>query len=89
MNANNKVTISVTNRTGKKLQTVLYGLRKEYVLKKIIKHFKKTFSCTGNIESSEEFGDVIKLTGDHKVSIISFLITEELCSKEEIVIKGI
>lgn len=89
MNSTNKVTISVTNRTGKKLQTVLYGLGEEYDLEKIIKHFKKTFSCTGSIENSEEFGDVIKLTGDHKASIISFLITEELCGKEDIVIKGI
>jgi translation initiation factor 1 (eIF-1/SUI1) len=41
-------------------------------VKKIIKYFKKTFSCTGSIEKSEEFGEVIKLTGDQKRGFLIF-----------------
>jgi translation initiation factor 1 len=89
MDANNKVTIKVVNRTGKKLQTFFYGLGDEFDLKKIIKHFKKTFSCTGSIEKSEEFGEVIKLTGDQRKRIFDFLISEEICSKNDIIMKGL
>ena len=89
MDTNNKITLTVSNRTGKKLQTFLYGLGQEFDLEKIIKHFKKTFSCTGSIEKSEEFGEVIKLTGDQKKKIFDFLISEEICSKSDIILKGL
>ena len=37
---NNKVTISVNNRTGKKLQTCIYGFADDLDLPKILKYFK-------------------------------------------------
>ena len=86
---NNKITISVSNRTGKKLQTFVYGFANDLDLPKILRHFKKTFNCTGSIENSEEFGEVIKLTGDHKKPILIFLIKEEICKVEDITIKGV
>ena len=86
---NNKITISVNNRTGKKLQTCIYGFADDLDLPKILKYFKKKFSCTGSIENSEEFGEVIKLTGNHKKIILNFLIKEEICKMEDIIIKGI
>jgi|688.fasta_scaffold499274_3 translation initiation factor 1 len=89
MDTNNKITIKVSNRTGKKLQTFLYGLGQEFDLEKIIKHFKKTFSCTGSIEKSEEFGEVIKLTGDQRKKVFDFLISEDICSKSDIMLKGL
>ena len=89
METNNKITIKVVNRTGKKLQTFLYGLGEEFDLKKIIKHLKKTFSCTGSIEKSEECGEVIKLTGHQKKKVFDFLISEEICSKSDIILKGL
>jgi translation initiation factor 1 len=91
MNNNNtdKITISVNNRTGKKYQTFVYGFAYDLDLPKILKYFKKKFSCTGSIENSEEFGEVIKLTGNHKKIILNFLIKEEICKMEDIIIKGI
>ena len=91
MNNNNtdKITISVNNRTGKKYQTFVYGFAYDLDLPKILKYFKKKFSCTGSIENSEEFGEVIKLTGNHKKIILNFLIKEEICKTEDIIIKGI
>ena len=86
---NNKITISVSNRTGKKLQTFVYGFANDLDLPKILRHFKKTFNCTGSIENSEEFGEVIKLTGDHKKLVLGFLLKEQICKASEINIKGI
>ena len=91
MNNNNtdKITISVNNRTGRKFQTFVYGFGEEYDLPKILKYFKKKFNCTGSIETSEEFCEVIKLTGDHKKLVFNFLIKEEICKVEDITIKGV
>jgi translation initiation factor 1 len=91
MNNNNtdKITISVNNRTGRKYQTFVYGFADDLDLPKILKYFKKKFSCTGSIEDSDEFGEVIKLTGNHKKIILDFLIKEEICKTEDIIIKGI
>ena len=86
---NNKITISVSNRTGKKQQTCIYGFANDLNLPKILKYFKKKFSCTGSIENSAEFGEVIKLTGDHKKLVLGFLLKEEICNASDINIKGI
>lgn len=85
----NKITISVRNRTGRKLATHVYGFGIEFDLEKILKHWQKIFHCTGSIEKSEKFGDVIKLTGNHKLLIFEFLQKEEICKKCDIVLKGI
>jgi translation initiation factor SUI1 len=85
----NKITISVTNRTGRKLATHIYGFGDEFDLKKICKHWQKQYHCVGSIENSEKFGEVIKLTGNHKTEIFNFLINEEICKRENIVLKGI
>jgi translation initiation factor SUI1 len=85
----NKITIFVNNRTGRKLQTSIYGFGEEYDLEKILRHFQKTFHCTGSIETSEKFGEVIKLTGNHKSAVFQFLITEEICVKTDIILKGL
>jgi len=84
-----KITIIVNNRTGRKYYTFVYGFSEEYDLPKILKYFKKTFNCTGSIEKNEEYGEVIKLTGDQKKNVYNFLIKEEISSNENIIIKGI
>lgn len=86
---NNKITISVNNRTGKKLQTCVYGFADDLDLPKILRHFKKAFNCTGSIEKDEEFGEVIKLTGDHKKLVLGFLISQQICNVGDIIIKGV
>lgn len=84
-----KITIFVKNRTGRKLQTSIWGWGPEYDLEKILKHFQKKFHCTGSIINDEEFGSVIKLTGNHKVPVYEFLVNEEICTKRDIVLKGL
>lgn len=85
----NKITISVRNRTGRKLATNVYGFGEEYDLEKILKHWQKLFHCTGSIEKTDKFGEVIKLTGNHKQLILDFLVQEEICKRSDIVLKGI
>ena len=86
---NNKITISVSNRTGRKYHTFVYGFDDDIDLPKILRHFKKTFNCTGSIEKNDDFGEVIKLTGHQKKLVMAFLITEKICSVEEIILKGV
>jgi len=85
----NKITISVNNRTGRKFHTFVYGFDNDIDLPKILRHFKKTFNCTGSIEKNNDFGEVIKLTGHQKKLIMAFLITEQICKMEDIILKGI
>ena len=44
MNNNNKITISVNNRTGRKFHTFVYGFGDDIDLPKILKHFKRKFN---------------------------------------------
>ena len=86
---NNKITISVSNRTGRKFHTFVYGFDDDIDLPKILRNFKKTFNCTGSIEKNDNFGEVIKLTGDQKKLAMAFLITEKICKVEDIILKGL
>ena len=86
---NNKITISVNNRTGRKFHTFVYGFGNDIDLPKILRHFKKTFNCTGSIEKNDDFGEVIKLTGHQKKLVMAFLITEKICTVGEIILKGV
>jgi translation initiation factor SUI1 len=87
--SNKKITISVKAINNRQKQTCVYGFGDEYDLPKILKHFRKIFSCTGSIESSEEFGDVMKLTGDQKQGIMDFLTGEGIAERSNIIVKGI
>ena len=85
----NKITVHTEMRTGRKVITVIYGLGKEYDTDKILKHFQKTFHCTGNVGQDKTVGEFIKLTGNHKQQVIEFFITEEIATRDNIVAKGI
>ena len=53
------------------------------------KSLEKNLVKFSYIEKNEEFGEVIKLTGDQKKNVHNFLIKEEISSNENIIIKGI
>ena len=85
----NTVTISVNKRNGSKCITSIIGLSQDLDLKKILSYIKKTFNCNGSIINNEEYGEVMTFTGDQKKNIYDFLIKEEICKKDEIILKGI
>ena len=86
----NKITISVLKRTNTKMTTSVYGFGKEYDLEKILSYWKNDLlHCTGSIETSVEYGEVLQLAGGHKKKIVNFLIDNQICSHSDIVFKGI
>jgi len=88
MNATS-VTIQVTQRNGKKFFTSVTGLAEDLDKEKIVSYLKKTYKCNGFIVNSDTFGEVVMLTGDHKDRVYRFLLDEQICIKDEIILKGI
>jgi len=85
----NSVTIQVTQRNGKKFYTSITGLADDLDKLKIVTHLKKSLRCNGFIANSDILGEIIMLTGNHKDYVNSFLLDEEICRNDEIIIKGI
>eukprot|EP00178_Gracilaria_changii_P008797 TRINITY_DN26334_c0_g1_i1.p1 TRINITY_DN26334_c0_g1~~TRINITY_DN26334_c0_g1_i1.p1 ORF type:complete len:123 (+),score=15.07 TRINITY_DN26334_c0_g1_i1:41-370(+) len=83
----NYVHIRIQQRNARKSITTVQGLPEDLDLKKIVKYFRKEFSCNGTIVDSE-LGKVIQLQGDHRQNIQMFLVREEICEKESIKIHG-
>ena len=83
-----KITIATQKRNGKKCITILYGLDQDIDLKKILKYLKKKFNCNGSIENDENFGEIIQVSGDKKKEIFDFLVKEEICKEDDIIVKG-
>lgn len=78
----------VQQRNGRKTLTTLQGLPTEYDVKKILKSFKKVFACSGTIIEHEELGNILQLSGDQRLKIAEFLVSEHIVKKTEIVIHG-
>ena len=86
---NEKVTISVEKRNGKKCTTNVIGMAEDLDLRKILSYLNKTFSCNGSIIKDDNYGEVMSFTGDQKENIYHFLVNEEIYKKEDIIFKGI
>lgn len=84
-----KVTISVGKRNGKKCITSVIGMADDLDLKKISSYLKKTHNCNGSIIKHPIHGEVMTFTGDQKENIYNFLINQEIYRKEDIIIKGV
>jgi len=87
--SNNKVTISLNKRNGKKYITSVIGMAEDLDLPKILSYLKKKHNCNGSICNDKEYGEVILFSGDQKENIYNFLVNEEIYKKEDIIIKGI
>jgi len=83
------ITIFVSQRNGKKCKTHIYGWCEEYDLPKICSHFKKTYNCNGAVINNNEYGETIELSGNKRDEVYKFLLTEEICSKSKIILRGI
>ncbi|KAI9251584.1 translation initiation factor SUI1 [Sporodiniella umbellata] len=82
------VHLRIQQRNGRKTWTTLQGLPKEYDTKKILKTFKKEFACNGTIVDDPELGLILQLTGDQRIKIAEFLVTEGITKKTDIKIHG-
>jgi translation initiation factor 1 len=86
--AEEKVHVRVQQRNGRKCITTVAGLANDLDVKRICKAFKKNFSCNGSVENDEEAGEVVQLSGDQRTNVKSFLVDQEICFGENIVLHG-
>ena len=84
----NKIHIRIQQRTGKKSICLIQGLSPELDLKKILKTWKKTMKCNGTILDDEILGKIIQLQGDQRKPVKDFLLEQQICSPEDLIIHG-
>jgi translation initiation factor SUI1 len=85
----NKIHIRLYQRNARKTITTIEGLNPKLDLKHILSHLKKTLSCNGTIITDKETDlPIIKLTGDQRDKVNTFLINESIASKADIIIHG-
>ena len=53
-----------------------------------VQAFKKNFSCNGAIVSDPDFGEVIQLQGDHRQNVKAFLVEQQICDPDQVVVHG-
>ena len=87
-NSEEKVHVRVQQRNGRKCITTVAGLADDLDVKRICKAFKKNFSCNGAVQRDDEVGEVIQLSGDQRTNVKSFLVDQEICHGENIVLHG-
>lgn len=79
-----KIHIRIQQRNAKKSITIIEGLNKEIIdFKRIKKDLSKKYNCFGFISD-----DVIQLSGDQRNNVLQFLISENIATKDNIVIHG-
>lgn len=83
-----KVHVRVQQRNGRKCITTVAGLADDLDIKRICKAFKKNFSCNGAVQKDEDVGEVIQLSGDQRTNVKDFLVDQEICHSENIVLHG-
>ncbi|CAM9637835.1 unnamed protein product [Chrysoparadoxa australica] len=83
-----KIHVRVQQRSGRKCITTVAGLAEDLDVKRILKAFKKNFSCNGAIVKDAEVGEVIQLSGDQRTNINEFLVDQQICVAGQIVLHG-
>eukprot|EP00980_Cylindrotheca_fusiformis_P031742 scaffold26892_cov132-Cylindrotheca_fusiformis.AAC.2 len=78
-----KVHIRVQQRIGRQCITTVAGLAEDLDVKKICEAFKKNFYCKGAVRKDE----VILLSGDQRTNVKDFLVDQEICRGESIVVQ--
>eukprot|EP01066_Platyproteum_vivax_P007874 Platyproteum_vivax@DN318_c0_g1_i1.p1 len=76
-------------RNGKKSLTTIQGIDDKYDLKRMLKQWKKEFSCNGTLlEDDEGNMTVVQVSGDQRESIRTWLIREGISEKEHVKVHG-
>ena len=80
------VDLRYQQRTNRKGYTIIQGMPDDIDCKKVLKHFKKLFSCNGALKADKnnKNTNVILLQGDHRSEVEKFLLEEGIVSSEEI-----
>eukprot|EP01063_Lacrimia_lanifica_P028321 TRINITY_DN410_c0_g1_i14.p3 TRINITY_DN410_c0_g1~~TRINITY_DN410_c0_g1_i14.p3 ORF type:complete len:126 (+),score=36.60 TRINITY_DN410_c0_g1_i14:69-446(+) len=86
--AKDKVHIRCQQRNGRKCITSIAGLHQDLDFKRLLKAFKKKFSCNGNVVESGDLGTVLQLQGDQRENARSFLTEQGIVTKSGLVTHG-
>ena len=78
------VHVRVQQRNGRKCITTVQGLNQQLDLKKILKAIKKSKCCNGTVVEDDEMGQVLQFQGDQRDACVSFLVENELVTKDKI-----
>lgn len=81
------VDIRFFQKSARSRLTTIEGLPKT-ILPNLLKTFKQTLSCNGNVEDTDKLGSVLHLQGDHRESVAKYLVSEEIAKKSNIRIHG-
>ena len=83
-----QIHLRLQQRNARKCTTTIEGIDPSLDYKKMIRYFKKKFSCNGSITTSDEYGKIIQLTGDQRENVKIFLIENEITTIDRIVLHG-
>ena len=81
--------IRLQSRNGRKSISSISGLDTDLDFKKLCKYLKKNFKCNGSVSEDENLGKVIILQGDHCKNIKLFLVDNNICLEDKIIIHGL
>lgn len=85
----NYVHIRIQKRNNKKCFTIIEGMPRDIDLKKVLRYFKKAFSCNGTIVTNQESDEkVIQLTGDSRREVEKFLKEEYIVPENCVKVHG-
>jgi|TARA_B110000211_G_C14020529_1_gene527448 translation initiation factor 1 len=82
------VHIRIQSRTTRKSILTISGLDDDLDLKKICRFLKKNLRCNGAVVNNKQYGDVIQLQGDHREIVKQFLVDNDICLDNQIIIHG-
>ena len=85
---NKLVHIRCQQRNGRKCITTVSGLHIDLDYKKVLKHFKKKFSCNGSIKEDVTYGIIIQVSGDNRDKIKDFLVDNNIVKPKNIKLHG-
>ena len=85
----NYVHVRIQKRNNKKCLTLIEGMPKDIDLKKVLRYFKKAFSCNGTIVTNQETEEkIIQLTGDNRKEVEKFLKEEGIVPESCVRVHG-
>ena len=83
------VHVRIQARNRRKCILTVQGLDDDLDLKKICKFLRKHLKCNGAVVTDKTHGDIIQLQGDHRETVKKFLVDNEICTSEQVIIHGV
>ena len=84
LNQDVKVHIRLEQRASGKYLTTVQGISNDMNILKILKAMKKRFICNGCIVEDKESGTIIKLQGDQRRNVMTWLVNNKLYDAKQI-----